>query len=108
MRRKSQRMQEISGELSLIGEIVHGQHGGWPELVLIGEVRHGEGGLPIVGMDDVRTIARDVAYSDPHSCPCERAEAKCVVGPVAAIGPRIGIAGAVEEMRRVEHEKVET
>ena len=30
-----------------------------------------------------------------------------VVGPVVAVGAEIGIAGAVEEMRRVEHEQVE-
>ena len=50
----------------------------------------------------------DVAEPDARGDPRQRAEAKRIVRPVAAVGRRVGIARPVEQMRRVEHEQIET
>ena len=56
---------------------------------------------------DVGHEARHVAEADARGDPCQRTEAKRVVGPIAAVGPRIGIAGAIEKVRGVEDHEIE-
>jgi hypothetical protein len=106
MRRQSQRADEVGRELTLVGEIVHGQHGRRTAPVAIGEIGHRQPGLPVVAVEDIRREARGVTAPEARRDPSQRTEAKRVVRPVAAVAPDIRIAGPVEEMRRVEDKEV--
>ena len=59
-------------------------------------------------MEDGGRERRNGAAADVGRGEGQRGEAPPVVRPVLAVGAEIGIAGAVEEVRRVEDDEVET
>ena len=66
-----------------------------------------QAGVPVVAMDDIGLESVELAGADIGGNAVERREALPVVGPVATARRQIGIARAVEEVRRVEHDEVE-
>ena len=72
------------------------------------EIGGREGGLPIVGVDDLGFESTDRTETDVRPDPRERRKSAGVVGPVATVGAQVRIARTVIEMRRVDCENVET
>ena len=68
----------------------------------------GESGLPVVRVDDVGREAGNQSAGDRGGTLGERGKPQCVVGPGLGIGIDIRIAGPGKQVRRVEHEKVES
>ena len=74
---------------------------------MVAQVGGREAGLPVVGVHEVGDELVDDAAGDVGRGAAERAEAAPVVGVVEAVRAEVGAAGAVVELRRVEHEERE-
>ena len=93
--------------MALEGEVVDGEDRLRTRSAVVMEIDRRQRGLPIVGVNDVGRVAGDRAFGEVGADPRQRGETMGVVAPVAPVRAEIGIADAIEEMRRVEHEHVE-
>ena len=66
------------------------------------QIRRGEAGVPVVNVKNVRDPAGIGAARELRRDPAEEPEAAMIVGPVAAVRARIGIAWPVVERRLVD------
>ncbi len=80
-----------------------------PGAVAPGEPQIGrnEARLPIVRVQDIRLECADRSKSDVGADPREGREATRIVRPVGSVWAKVRIAGAVEEMRRIQREDIE-
>ena len=91
-------------EKALIGEIMDGEDG--PDMTgrgrASGQICRGEAGMPIVDVKDVGAPAGVGAARELRGDPAEEPEAAMVVGPIAPVRTRIGIARPIVERRVVD------
>ena len=93
--------------MTLESDIVDGDDRLRTRAAVVMQIDRRQRGLPIVGVDDVGRIAGDRAFGEVGADPRQRGEALGVVAPVAPVGAEIGVADTIEEVRGVEHEKIE-
>ena len=90
-------------KIAAVGQVVNGEHG-FGARRLVGQKRRHQSGLPVVRMHHGRLpaeIQRIERQQRGHAR--EHREALGVVRPVLAAGIDIGIAGAVEQRRAIDH-----
>ena len=106
-RRQAEFAKDAGAEAALEGEVVHGHHRRRRRGLAVAHVGERQRRLPVMRMHHVRHVAGDRAGRDVRAGEAQRGEAPPVVGPVGAGGVAVWSARPVEEMRRIEHQKVE-
>ena len=102
-----QRFRRLRREQALKGHVVDRQQAGRRRPAAELEVRGGQARLPVVEVHDVRLPAIDPADGDSRRGAAQGTVAQVVVGPVAAVGAEVGIAGPVEQPGRIQDHEID-
>ena len=102
-RRQADRSERGGREVTLERQIVDGEDRFRLRTAVVMQINRRQRRLPVVGVDYVRRVTWDSALGEVGADPSQSGETLCVVAPVAPVRAEIGVADAVEEMRRVEH-----
>ena len=93
--------------MPLEGEVVDGDDRARTLAAVVMQIGRRQGALPIVDVHDIGAEIAEVGLAKVGGDARERREALRVVGIIKAVGAQIRVAGAVVEMRRVEHVELE-
>ena len=108
LNRQSERSKDAGRKMALEGDIMHGQNDLRRRSGREIEIGCRQRRLPVMHMDDIRHEDLDPSRSHIGSGTRQGGEPHPVVGPVLAVRPQIAIAGAIEEMRRLDRQEIET
>ncbi len=107
LRWQAEQREDVGRKLPLESQIMHGHDGRQRGSRAVAHVGQRHRGLPVMRMDKGWRIARNDAGGDIGAGAAQRCEAPRIVWPIGARGVAVWSADTVEQMRRVENEKVE-
>src|SRR5208282_901086 len=96
--RQCQLREDPRGKRPSVGEVVDSEDRGYVSLRRwAGEVSGSEPGMPVMSVQDVGAPARIGATRQLRRDPAEQSKAAVIVGPIATVRARIGVAGPIVE-----------